>query len=396
MMVMDILKTVGIAFGYFFANPLLYVGLIIILVVANYRIKIERQSFHTRVYSRKADFLLPFWPSLLAGICISIVAFGLGVVVNIPILILMVGLYALAILTTNFRWVSPVTILGFTTVILMVGPLIQGQNSFSDLFQSIADTSISALFTLLLVFLIAEAFLIIKNGSKHTSPRLVKSKRGKWIGVHKQKRLWIVPVVLFIPEGLLPTFEFWPVFTTGELSLQPVFVPFLVGFQHIVKSALPEWAIKRIGKKLLILALLAIPFAVVGYFYPIVAVVAAVIIFALREWMMLSEKNNEEKLSKYFTELKEGCKILGVLPNSPADKMELKVGETIAKVNGRMVQNQDEFYHALQVNSAFCKLEVLDYAGEVRFAQGAIYVGEHHQLGVLLVKTEQALQNSVI
>ena len=28
------------------------------------------KSLQFGVYSRKADFLLPFWPSLLAGICI--------------------------------------------------------------------------------------------------------------------------------------------------------------------------------------------------------------------------------------------------------------------------------------------------------------------------------------
>ncbi|MED1564077.1 hypothetical protein AJ85_17300 [Alkalihalobacillus alcalophilus ATCC 27647 = CGMCC 1.3604] len=395
-MVIDILKTIGIAFGSFFSNPLLYIGLIIILLVANNRISKERQSFHTRVYSRMADFVLPFWPSILAGTLISLVTIALGIIVNIPFLVLIAGLYVLLALTTKIRWITPVNVLALTIIILAVEPLVSGPSSLMDMYEVVSDVSIVSVFALLSLLLFVEGFLILRNGGKYTSPRLEKSKRGKWIGIHKQKRLWIVPVVLFIPNGLIPTFEFWPVLTVGEMTLQPVIVPFLFGLQYVIKSALPEFAIKLIGRRVLLLATGSILFVVIGYFFPVVAVIAAVAMMVTREWLIASLQSKEEQHSKYFTELKEGCIILGVLPGSPAEKMNLQVGETISKVNGRTIQNQDQFYKALQANSAFCKLEVLDYAGEVRFAQGALYVGEHHQLGVLLVKTEQTLQDSVI
>ena len=66
------------------------------------------------------------------------------------------------------------------------------------------------------------------------------------------------------------------------------------------------------------------------------------------------------------------------------------------KVNGEPVNTPSAVYDALQKNSAFCKLEVMDLQGELRFAQAAIYVGEHHQMGVLLVKEDYKLQDSIV
>lgn len=47
---------------------------------------------------------------------------------------------------------------------------------------------------------------------------------------------------------------------------------------------------------------------------------------------------------------------------------------------------QKEFYKALQKNRAYCKLEVLNSEGEVRFVQGALFEGDHHELGILTVE----------
>ncbi|WP_156323974.1 hypothetical protein [Bacillus sp. JCM 19034] len=52
-MIIDIIQTIGIFLAYFFANPLLYIGLLMILFISFFRVKAERQSFHTRVYGKR-------------------------------------------------------------------------------------------------------------------------------------------------------------------------------------------------------------------------------------------------------------------------------------------------------------------------------------------------------
>ncbi|MNJ56061.1 Cell division topological determinant MinJ [compost metagenome] len=79
-----------------------------------------------------------------------------------------------------------------------------------------------------------------------------------------------------------------------------------------------------------------------------------------------------------------------MLPGSPAAELGIQVGETIIKVNGIPVPTKEELHAALRMNSAFCKLEVRNLAGESKFLQRAIYAGEHHQLGAILAPDDKA------
>lgn len=128
--------------------------------------------------------------------------------------------------------------------------------------------------------------------------------------------------------------------------------------------------------------------AIASYWWEPLAIVVAVVAILWREWIALSAKLYEQKRPPYFTKRTNGLVILGVLPDTPAHKMALSVGEVIVKVNGIPVVTEDEFYAALQHNRAFCKLEVLNESGEVRFAQSALFEGEHHELGLLFVRDE--------
>ena len=47
--------------------------------------------------------------------------------------------------------------------------------------------------------------------------------------------------------------------------------------------------------------------------------------------------------------------VLGIIPNTPADDLELKIGEIITKVNGIPVKHVSDFYEALQ-KPRICKI----------------------------------------
>ena len=52
---------------------------------------------------------------------------------------------------------------------------------------------------LLALLIVAEGIFILRNGSKGTSPKMIKGKRGLGVGVHEVKRVWMLPVFLLIP-----------------------------------------------------------------------------------------------------------------------------------------------------------------------------------------------------
>ena len=66
--------------------------------------------------------------------------------------------------------------------------------------------------------------------------------------------------------------------------------------------------------------------------------------------------------------------------------MGLQIGECIVKVNGQAVHTEDELYEALQINAAYCRLEVLDIDGEIRYTQQAVFMNDHYRIGILAAR----------
>jgi len=80
-----------------------------------------------------------------------------------------------------------------------------------------------------------------------------------------------------------------------------------------------------------------------------------------------------------------------MIPDSPADRLGILVGETILKVNGVVVTNSTEFYGALQASGAYFKLDVIDENGEVRFINSAFFEEDHYELGIIFAEKPHQL-----
>jgi S1-C subfamily serine protease len=128
---------------------------------------------------------------------------------------------------------------------------------------------------------------------------------------------------------------------------------------------------------------------------PLSSIVVATLAVLGRELITLMTMMKDDNLPFYFSKKNQGLMIIGVIPESPASKMGLQVGEIISKANGLLVRDEKVFYEALQKNRAHCKLEVLDTNGEIRFLQRALYEGDHHELGILFVQDERKYDEKI-
>ncbi|MFV8826510.1 PDZ domain-containing protein [Alkalihalobacterium sp. APHAB7] len=397
---MDWLITLLQGIGYVFLHPLFYIGFFTMLLIGVARVKRERSDFHTKVYDFLDETVISLLPGIITGLVISIVAIGLGIVVSIELLIAITVIYLLAIATTQVRWISPffvIPIAVFGMLLFAFKPWTISVPLFGNFSFEFSESLLVYTVIIMALLLIGEGVLVRTNGHKNTSPKYLKSKRGMLVGAHESKRLWFVPVFLLLPNGLLPSVDFWPVLTIGEQGTYSIIlVPFLVGFHQLIKSSMPVPFIQKTGNRIILLGVFVGLVSVGAYFYTYLAFVAASLALAGKEILWIRMRQQDERKTEHFTPQTSGVMILGIIPRSPAAKMQLRVGEVIVKVNGQRVNDQLQFYDALQKNSAFCKLEVKDEDGEIRFAQTALYDGEHHQLGVLLLKAEYELQNSVV
>jgi hypothetical protein len=381
-----------------FLNPLFYYLVFIAAVLGVSRVKRERRNFHVRVQDAYFELRQLFPLGIILGLSASILIITAGIVIPVGLVVLSVCFTFLLSLTTKVRLLSPSYVIGasFFTLIFAAGENLPIP-FFAESFSSLDDHIFPSIAMLLSLLLVIEGILIIRNGSAATSPKLLKSKRGQWVGLHEAKRLWAVPMFLLIPgEGFSIPFDWWPLFTIGNETYSLLLVPFAIGFHHQVLSQLPKTALKKYGKRVLLLGVVAAITASVGYWIPFVSIVVVALTMIAREAITLKQRVWEENQPVYFSQKNQGVMILEILPNSPAEKMSLKVGELITKVNGTYVKNESDFYEALQRNRAHCKLEVIDVNGQVRFVGRALFEGEHHELGVLFVSNQEKWGNAAV
>ena len=325
--------------------------------------------------------------SIFFGLIFSVVTLATGLVIPVAAMILIAALTIVAALTMKRRLVSPVYTVGVTFFILFfLFDRKVDMPIFTDAFAEIGQSVYPTLVILIGLLLIAEGFLIATNGSKNTSPKLEISKRGQTIGVYVSQRIWLLPMFVLIPGGNLPApFDWYPIFTIGEIHLSPIVLPFLIGFRQKVYGAIPEQAIEAHGKQVWAFGCLITILAVISYWVPVLAIITVILAILGRELIQYYNKSQDEKQPFYFSKSKFGVQVLGVIPNSPADKMGLAKGEVISKINGVTVREEEELYRALQKNRAYCKLEVIGLNQQIRFVQRALFEGEHYELGILFV-----------
>ena len=384
--------------GKIFLHPLFYYCFLAAAYLGVTRVKRERKNFHVRAENAYFELkqLLP--AGLAIGFFLSIISVAAGLAVPFEAIILTGILTVLFSFAMNPRFLSPALTLGLAICILAVIALNgTGLEWIDRYFTVIEDQAYTALAVLLGLLLIGEGLLISRNGSKSTSPKLVKSKRGQTVGVHEAQRIWILPMFLLVPGNALePMFGWWPVFSIGEELFSLILVPFGIGFRQQISGMLPKEAVRMHGGRVLALGLLVLGISIAGYWYPLAALaaVAAAIIgrLLISAWLRKKDAN----LPSYFAKQNDRVMILGVVPGSPAAKMGLQVGEVVQKVNGSSVNDESSFYEAIQRNAAHCKLEVLDVKGQVRYVQRALYEGDHHQLGILFVQDEKKWDSAVV
>jgi len=377
--------------GRFFLDPVAYYLIFLAGILGVRRVKRERKNFNIRANNAYFELRQLIPHGLLPGLIISIIIFASGITVPFAAILLIALFTFLWSLTTNIRLMGPVYTIGAAFFVLIFA----GQESwsiplFQNAFASLDDKVYPSLAIVLGLFLVAEGYLIMKNGINGSSPKLIKSKRGQRVGVHEVKRLWLLPVLMLIPgDAVHLPFAWWPVFHLGAENYNLMFIPFAVGFQQRIQGMLPKQAIKSFGKRILFLGIIILCGSAAGYWYPIASIVVMAAAIIGHEGLAFIQKLREDGMPFYFSRKNNGLMILGIIPDSPASKMELKVGELITKVNGNAVTNEDDLYEALEKNRAYCRLEVFDTNGEIRFVSRALYEGDHYELGILFVQDER-------
>jgi len=246
------------------------------------------------------------------------------------------------------------------------------------------EINLSSLAILLALLLFVEAHFLSRIRQNETFPGLVRGERGSWVGRHWIKKYSIIPLFTLVPSGLIEPFaEYWPFLSIGGEDYALVLIPFVLGFEFPVRGSMPYEVANRLAMKLLGLAVIILAIAIGSIFISWLTIIAVVVAILGREFIHYRFRIEDHTRSPFFNHTNDGLKVLSVIPGSPADRLNILIGETITKVNGHKIQSEDELYEALQETGSFFKVELLNNNGEIRFIQSAMYEGDHHELGLI-------------
>jgi len=388
----ELLKSVGL----FFLHPLFWFFIIVSLVFGYVRIKRERKTFHTRIADIYDELKFTYIKGLIPGFLLSVVLGVLGISIPLGLLAIIAVITAAAALTLRANWMSAAYIVS-ASMLIGFGLQINQAEPFLERFPQGFAVVWPAMAVFLGLLIIIEGAVAYRSAHVRTSPALVVSSRGLPIGQQLANRIWLLPLFLLVPgNGLESHVSWWPVFTIPGGSFHFLWIPYFVGFGQRVQGSLPETSIRITAKRVCVLGLIVTALGAVSLLWTPLAGAAVCVAVLGRIFLSIKQRMNDNAAPFYFSKRDQGLMVLGIIPNTPAEDLELKIGEIITKVNGIPVKNVSDFYEALQHNRAYVKLEIIGLNGEIRFDQRASYEGEHHELGILFVKDEREDEAAVL
>jgi hypothetical protein len=376
-------------------NPFYYIGIVFVILQYRRQISLERKLFHTKLHS----LLGQTWKTLLwgwiGGIAASIVMAFIGATVQAEAVVFLwiISLLLLFIRVRFLCWAYAIGVIGIVHGLWSVVPALSENRSLAWFTDPLLQLNMPSLLALVATLHVVEAILIRKRGAQTGTPMFYESKRGKIVGGYHLQGFWPVVLFLVVPMqggSLLP----WTPLLGGNLwsgGWAIIGFPMMIGFADITISRLPQEKARISSNLLLLYATAVMLLALLAYVGPVATIIACIGCIALHEALRLYSRWDESNRQPYFVHDHRGLKILGIIPGSPAAELGIAPGEIIHKVNGLPISSRQDLHQAMQLNSAFCKLEVLNLAGESKFLKRAMFSGEHHQLGIILAPDQDAL-----
>jgi hypothetical protein len=380
----------------FFINPFTYLLLLLIAIQWKRQIDMERRLFSIRLHTVTEGLLQSVMYGLLAGIGISLLIVGLGVVFSLEA-ILYLWFIAFILMLFNVRYLCFAyagAILGLAVLVVNFFPMgveLDGLAPLVPLWTSLESISLPSLFAMVALLHLAEALLVHFTGWQKATPIFIQSKRGKIVGGYHIQHFWWVPLLVVTESttALPPLYPQWPLFFQQEGLFTLLLFPAVLAFSDQAISSTPQQKARMTSRGLMIYSLILLGLSFGAIYYPQLLIACVLFSCLAHEALIIFNRWREERRSPIYTHPANGIKILAVVPHSPASKMGLKSGEVILKANGFEVNKRSELYRAIKENKAFCKLEVLNVEGHVKFPKTSLYEKDHHQLGVILAPDDQ-------
>ncbi|MBL1070263.1 PDZ domain-containing protein [Ligilactobacillus salivarius] len=366
--------------GSYLLTPVLWLGILYVIISYNQRINKERKQFRVAInkdFYEGRNFIKYGLFFFVMGSLISMI---LGLTLPTNSVYIYQILVVLAFLINGFSTTSMLLVMTAAGILELVVP--RFITFFGDVFPEISGPS-----WLLLIFIsILADYYLTRNMKKHPlSPRIKSGKRGRNIATYLGRETVVFPLLALIPSGTLSsTLNFWPVFNIGNQKFSLILFPIFISTSVKVIKRAKERVIQDKLKNTELLLGLTFVLIVLTKFMSKLFLISLIILTVVSIFLEIKLRKKEKNANSWYVETDEGIRIISVQPETPAEKMKLQPGDVILTCNNRVVNSEEEFYQALQLNSAYCHVKVRTYEGDLRIAESAIFMDSPHEIGLIL------------
>lgn len=366
--------------GSYLLTPVLWLGILYVIISYNQRINKERKQFRVAInkdFYEGRNFIKYGLFFFVMGSLISMI---LGLTLPTNSVYIYQILVVLAFLINGFSTTSMLLVMTAAGILELVVP--RFITFFGDVFPEISGPS-----WLLLIFIsILADYYLTRNMKKHPlSPKIKSGKRGRNIATYLGRETVVFPLLALIPSGTLSsTLNFWPVFNIGNQKFSLILFPIFISTSVKVIKRAKERVIQDKLKNIELLLGLTFVLIVLTKFMSKLFLISLIILTVVSIFIEIKLRKKEKDADSWYVETDEGIRIISVQPETPAAKMKLQPGDVILTCNNRVVNSEEEFYQALQLNSAYCHVKVRTYEGDLRIAESAIFMDSPHEIGLIL------------
>ncbi|UJL24012.1 hypothetical protein HZL39_02680 [Lactiplantibacillus plantarum] len=384
-------------FELFLLQPLVWLGLLRSYLTAKRRVKSERQHFQSAINPQLVEVHHFLVDGCLLGVLMTIISLALGLVVA-PIWVVIYEVVAAISLIIIPGALVPVTAFGLSWLVywIMSPELTTVGGALQR--HGVAMTSMSGNLVvngllLLAIVLAATAVLLRHYDYEGRSPQLQPDQRGKRLVRYQWQQLLVLPVGVLVPgDWLHATISWWPVFMVGERSFSILLLPLLVGTSVRVYKQLPQIAWRQLAARYGWVTLASVLVAIIARFAVLSPqwLLALMGLIVVLTWGILTQHRYYDRHQQFrYSDTEQGVRVIGLRPHTPADKLNLDLGDIILECNRQPVNTEAEFYAALLKSPTYVHLKVRNRQQELIITETAIYNGAPHELGIVLFTDQE-------
>lgn len=383
----------------YFLQPIFIIGLIYAYFNHNRRVKYSREHF--RVNFNRTNFEIKdyFIKGLLPGIILSMVSILLGIPLTLDWYLIYQVTAILLLLLGGSRFIHPIFTFSISSILFYISdrfevgmklsklqPLLNKKLFNLDFEIENISLLINNILIFILLILLLTIFMMKKYEDNKIFPMLSDSKRGKKVAKYPNKILWVLPMAVIVPGNIIEPFaKWWPLFNIGSEQYALVFLPILVGLHYTVSSQLLHIATEKIQKEFMGLFVIGVVGVIFSHFYPSASIWVTGILLVLGVFILYRHRRREKIGNVQYGPADTGLRVIAVRPDSPAERLNLSIGDLILTINDVDMINRAEFNEVLAYNRSYIKLRIQRKDDEIVIAETPLYDDDYNNLGLLIL-----------